>query len=238
MDVSSMNEQLQEFIQTEINLTYNDRIEDTKDQIAVHSLEEFKKIQKEYKTELYNQNTSVEEKLETMSKSFKQEMKAFIREEIKQKVGETEKGTLMKKSEYILLIETATFSMTACTASKDGGFKSSGYVVKFAEISTSSNINNLPTFINNGKFEVEVEGMYLISAWIFSRDISTFSIRKNGKTIAFGYMSGPVGSTNAVATAIVAIELKRQDKIWVQMESSFFIHSNSRTSCFTLIKVK
>lgn len=98
MDVSSMNEQLQDFVQKEINSTYNERIADTKDRIAVHSLEEFTKIQKNHKTELLNLNTSVEEKLETMSKSFKQEMKAFIRDEIKLNIaGLTEKGRLINE---------------------------------------------------------------------------------------------------------------------------------------------
>lgn len=111
--------------------------------------------------------------------------------------------------------------MTACTARKDYGSKSSGYVVKFADVSTSSNINNLSTFRNSGKFEVEVEGMYLISAWIFTSVTSHFSIRKNREMIATGYMSASAGS-NAAATAVVAIDLKRNDEIWVQTEKSFF----------------
>lgn len=72
MDVSSINEQLQQFIQKEINSTYNARIADTKDQIEV--------------------------KLETMSKSFKTEMKTFIRDEIKLNVaGLTEKVRLINE---------------------------------------------------------------------------------------------------------------------------------------------
>lgn len=129
-------------------------------------------------------------------------------------------------------------AITACVRGQhDYGDKSSGYVVKFDDVSTSYNIKNISAIRNIGRFEIEIDGLYLISACIFSRTISYFSIRRKGWMIETGYMSVSAGS-NVAATAVVAIDLKRQDEIWVQTEANFFIHSNFRTSCLTLIKVK
>ncbi|XP_071136637.1 uncharacterized protein [Mytilus edulis] len=125
-------------------------------------------------------------------------------------------------------------AMTACVK-RDTTDKPSRHVVKFDDISTSYNIKNISAIRNIGKFEIEIDGLYLISASIFSRDQSNFSIRKNGEMIATGYISS---SGSVVATAVVAIDLKWNDEIWVQTEANSFIYSNSRTSCLTLIKVK
>lgn len=124
--------------------------------------------------------------------------------------------------------------MTACVR-RDNSDKPSRHVVKFDDISTSYNIKNISAIKNIGKFKIEIDGLYLISASIFSRDTSVFSIRKNGEMIATGHTSA---SGFVAATAVVAIDLKRNDDMWVQTEAGFFIYSDSRTSCLTLIKVK
>ncbi|CAC5410231.1 C1QL [Mytilus coruscus] len=90
MDVSSMNEQLQEFIQKEINVSCNTYIQ--------------REMNEKIVTGLHNLNTTFEEMFETLtrntdngfemlSKSFEQKIKTLIQEEIKHHVRGTEKDS-------------------------------------------------------------------------------------------------------------------------------------------------
>ncbi|CAG2240768.1 unnamed protein product [Mytilus edulis] len=95
---------------------------------------------------------------------------------------------------------------------------SDGSVVRFDNVRTNRSISNVSSFRNSGKFTSESEGLYLVSSWILSDTNSAeFAIYCNGNSLASAYIKYIAGGYNiGTATAVVVVELKVGDTVWVQ----------------------
>ncbi|VDI44286.1 Hypothetical predicted protein [Mytilus galloprovincialis] len=128
-------------------------------------------------------------------------------------------------------------SMTACVNSHGTHQLSSYKVVKFDNIKVQYGVNNLNRFKSDGKFIAEMEGMYIVSAWIMSSSVNAeFGIYHNGILISNTYISSDGGHYNT-ATGVTAIDLQTNDTVWIGTIHSMQIYSFDR-SCFTIVKVK
>lgn len=128
-------------------------------------------------------------------------------------------------------------AMTACNT--HAPTLPSGSVVKFNNIRKHIGISSVSSFQNSGKFTCENEGLYLVSAWIVSNtDESQFAMYYNGDSLASAYvMYDGASETNVgTATAIVSVELKVGDTVWVQTETKMFVGAEG--TCFTIAKLK
>lgn len=135
-----------------------------------------------------------------------------------------------------MFIVDFSVAMTACV--KQGNTVTG--VVKFNDIKTISNISNLSYFKSNGKFTIETEGLYLISTWIFTHtNGAIYALYRNGNIIALVYAhydTDTSHSNGGSASAIVSIELKAGDAVWVQTTKSMYVYGIY--SCFTVVKLK
>lgn len=128
-------------------------------------------------------------------------------------------------------------AMTACINSSPT--LSSGSVVRFNNIRKNIGISSISSFQNSGKFTCEYEGLYLVSSWILSNtDESQFAIYYNGQSLASAYVMYDAAPEINVgtATAIVSVELKVGDTVWVQTKNRMFV--GYQGSCFTIAKLK
>lgn len=128
--------------------------------------------------------------------------------------------------------------MTACIRSSST--LSGRSVVKFDDIRTNIGISNVSSFRNSGKFTSESEGLYLVFSWIVS-DVNDaqFAIYCNGNSLARVYVTfnGDTGNANVGTTrAVVAVELKAGDIVWVQTKIGIFV--GNQGSCLTIAKLK
>ncbi|CAC5405797.1 unnamed protein product [Mytilus coruscus] len=131
----------------------------------------------------------------------------------------------------------AFLAMTACLISHL--FLSRGSVVKFDDIKTHTGISNLSSFRNSGKFTSENEGLYLVSSWILSHtNRAQFAIYCNGNSLASAYVmyDGDAGTNIGTATAVVAVELKEGDTVWVQTKTRMQVGRDG--SCLKIAKLK
>ncbi|VDI41045.1 Hypothetical predicted protein, partial [Mytilus galloprovincialis] len=115
-------------------------------------------------------------------------------------------------------------AMTACINSSPT--LSSGSVVRFNNIRKNIGISSISSFQNSGKFTCEYEGLYLVSSWILSNtDESQFAIYYNGQSLASAYVMYDAAPEINVgtATAIVSVELKVGDTVWVQTKNRMFV---------------
>lgn len=131
----------------------------------------------------------------------------------------------------------ASVAVTACVSS--GETKSSGSVVKFDDVRALVGVKNISSFHTSGQFTNEVEGLYLISAFIdTSTNYGHFQIYKNqiiiGDTV-FNYISSS-DRIETTGTAVVAVELDIGDTVRIQTGKSMNI-SYGRRSCFTIAKL-
>ncbi|CAG2197571.1 unnamed protein product [Mytilus edulis] len=90
-------------------------------------------------------------------------------------------------------------AMTACVSSSVT--KPAGYIVKFNDLRTSVGVKNITQFRTIGKFTIEVEGLYLVSASIHTTtNYGQYNIYKNEMIIV----------NNLLITFPLVIELKQQ----------------------------
>ncbi|XP_052086779.1 uncharacterized protein LOC127724044 isoform X2 [Mytilus californianus] len=146
-------------------------------------------------------------------------------------------NTRIGKLQQQIARNSARVAMTACLISHL--FLSSGSVVKFDDIKTHTGISNLSSFRNSGKFTIEKEGLYLVSSWILSHtNRAQFAIYYNGKSLASAYVmyDGDAGTNVGTATAVVAVELKVGDTVWVQTKTRMMVGREG--SCLTIAKLK
>lgn len=127
--------------------------------------------------------------------------------------------------------------MTACVKSQGTHDWSNNKVVIFDNIQLLYGVNNVDRFKSDGKFIAEMEGLYIVSAWIMSATGGAeFGIYHNGRLISNTYISSDSTNWNT-ATGIATIELQTNDTVWIGTLSSMKIYNYDRT-CFTIVKVK
>lgn len=135
-------------------------------------------------------------------------------------------------------VSFVSVAMTACVSSS-GGSKPSGSIVKFDEVKTSVGVNNISSFRTSGKFNCEIDGLYLISAFIDTNsNYGYYHVYKNGITIGttvFNYISSSDSIENT-GTAVVTVELDIGDTVRIQTGRSMNVVSGLR-SCFTIAKL-
>lgn len=128
-------------------------------------------------------------------------------------------------------------SMTACVKAQGRIQWSSSKAVKFDTIQLQYGVNNLSKFISDGKFIAEMEGLYIVSAWIMSATSGAeFGIYHNTKLITRTYINDSINNWIS-ASGIATIELQTNDTVWIGTLSSMIIYNVGR-SCFTIVKVK
>ncbi|XP_076076758.1 uncharacterized protein LOC143047563 [Mytilus galloprovincialis] len=145
-------------------------------------------------------------------------------------------STRVGKLQQQIVSNSARVAMTACLVSSL--FLSSGSVVKFDDIKTHTGISNLSSFRESGKFTSESEGLYLVTSWIMSNtNAAQFAIYCNGDSLSSAYVmhDGDAGSIGR-ATAVVSIELKVGDNVWVQTKTRMQVGRDG--SCLTIAKLK
>lgn len=130
-------------------------------------------------------------------------------------------------------------AMTACVSSFTAGTKPSGSIVKFDDIRDIVGVKNISSFRTSGRFTSEVEGLYLVSAWInTSSNYGHLNIYKDQKvigSIVYNYISTSA-SIQTTGTAVVAVELNIGDTVRIQTGISMYI-AHSKESCFTIAKL-
>lgn len=124
--------------------------------------------------------------------------------------------------------------MTACTDSS----KTLLDVVKFNDIKTNINMHNLSHFKSKGKLMIETEGLYLVSTWISHTNGASYALYRNGIIITSAYTQYDTVDIygGGTTTAIVSIELKAGDAIWVKTTKTTTVYGSY--SCFTVVKLK
>jgi len=126
-------------------------------------------------------------------------------------------------------------AVTACNA--NGGIVSSGSVLQFSDIRTQFGISNVYRFRVTGKFNCEIGGVYLMSVWILSSiDGAEFAIFRNGNNIAQAFITNNGDGKSNTATAVVAVDLRVNDKVWVQTVHRMYAGTSHR-SCMTVVKL-
>ncbi|CAC5421383.1 unnamed protein product [Mytilus coruscus] len=112
-----------------------------------------------------------------------------------------------------------------------------GSVVKFSDVKFSVGIGTLSSFKNTGKFVCEKSGLYIVSASMdMNYDNSEFHIYVNGKIFTKSSKHNSYNYWRSTSVS-VAIELKTNDNVWVQISDvSANVHGDLH-SCFTIIKI-
>lgn len=128
-------------------------------------------------------------------------------------------------------------SITACVRSPGTHQWSRNKVVKFDAIQLQYGVNNANRFRSDGNFIAEMEGLYIVSAWIMSTTGGAeFGIYHNGRLITRSYVSDQ-SSYWLSASGTATIELQTKDTVWIGTLLSMQIYSSDR-SCITIVKVK
>lgn len=122
--------------------------------------------------------------------------------------------------------------MTACS----NGDTSSN-IVKFPNILTSTGISDITSFKSTGKFVCEFPGLYFISSYIRTNDVSrTYYLKKNGDTISYSATTAWPSSTGSTTTGIsAAVDCQQNDELYLLFSSSITIQGT--WSCFTVLKI-
>ena len=114
---------------------------------------------------------------------------------------------------------------------------SSGSVLQFSDIRTQFGISNVYGFRATGKFSCEIGGVYLMSVWILSSiNGAEFAIFKNGNNIAQAFITNNSDGKSNTATAVVAVNLRVNDQVWVQAVRKMYAGTSHR-SCITVVKL-
>ncbi|CAC5355089.1 C1QL [Mytilus coruscus] len=197
MDVSSMNEQLHEFIQKEINVSCNTYIQ--------------REMNEKIVTGLHNLNTTFEEMFEKLtrntnngfemlSKSFEQEIKTLIREEIKHNVRGTEKDS----HPAFLAIWTED---TVTLRRND--------IIKFNHVVTNVGNGYSPM---TGKFKAPKQGTYFFGGTVVSAPPNALHmmLMKSGTSIMIPYASVTQGDSY---TFTAVLQLKAGDTVYIQKDN-------------------
>lgn len=123
--------------------------------------------------------------------------------------------------------------MTACVSSDVTS--PNGSFVKFDDVRTTVGVKNITSFLKSGQFTCEVEGLYLISAFIH------YHIYKNEIIFVSNFFnfittSGDIGGSGNTGTAVVAVALDIGDTVKIQTANSMYVVSDKR-SCITIAKL-
>lgn len=130
--------------------------------------------------------------------------------------------------------------MTACVSSDVTS--PNGSFVKFDDVRTTVGVKNITSFFKSGQFTCEVEGLYLISAFIdTSTNYGHYHIYKNEMIFVSNFFnfittSGDIGGSGNTGTAVVAVALDIGDTVRIQTANSMYVVSDKR-SCITIAKL-
>lgn len=172
-------------------------------------------LDKKITTVEIGQNLTLERKIAELESRFDRSLKAVQQQAIR--------------------VPSKKVAVTACIA--NGGFVSSGSVLQFSDIRTQFGIRNVYGFRATGKFNCEIGGVYLMSAWILSSiNGAEFAIFKNRNNIAQAFITNNSDGKSSTATAVVAVDLRVNDQVWVQAVSRMYAGTSHR-SCITVVKL-
>ncbi|XP_071174592.1 putative leucine-rich repeat-containing protein DDB_G0290503 [Mytilus edulis] len=106
--------------------------------------------------------------------------------------------------------------------------------LKFPDIKTSVGVSNLSTFQSTGKFTCQVPGYYHIVTTIMSANNNArIDIMKNSNSIHWQFVTGHHDGYWKPGTAVVALELKTNDNVWIKLSTTYNIYQ----SCLTIFKI-
>lgn len=114
-------------------------------------------------------------------------------------------------------------------------------IIKFEDVMFSVGINNLPLYKSTGKFVVEKEGLYLMSAHIMSQTNDAFYyIYLNGKSISgsmIAFISPYPNTMQHSGTIVVVRQLRPNDNVSVVYTYDFHVRGSSMSQ-FNIVKIK
>lgn len=114
-------------------------------------------------------------------------------------------------------------------------------IIKFDNVTFVVGITNQSAYRRSGKFVCEKEGLYLISASIYSETNNAhYYIKLNGDIMSktwIGYSSSPASLLQHTGTVVLALQLRPKDSVWVYCNGKFNIQAGLWSS-LTIVKVR
>lgn len=248
LDISDINKQIKEYIDSNVENHVNDTLQAQIDPIVnnkiselkAEMLKDFAKSMDETKDKYGNELKKVMQKIESgllqveddakkYFNDFKQSMiaiKGDVVKETKQKLEELKKDSVFDKP----------VAVTSCSS---GGKTSYGEVIKFDNVVTQTGLNGISEFKTTGKFTCEKAGLYLISVHIASSvSGAAYHIKQNNVLLSHVYVGDhPSYDWSYTGTGTVTVQLQSGDLVWVQAGSSFYVYGGWY-SCMSFVKIK
>ncbi|CAC5418718.1 unnamed protein product [Mytilus coruscus] len=113
-----------------------------------------------------------------------------------------------------------------------------GAVIKFDNVKTVHGYSDVSSFTSTGKFKCEISGFYYISAFIASNtEEAGFGIMKNSHTLANGWHNKRTNGWNRSASLFIAVDLQKDDNIWIRTIRHMLVTRNDLYSCITIFKM-
>ncbi|VDI22108.1 Hypothetical predicted protein [Mytilus galloprovincialis] len=128
---------------------------------------------------------------------------------------------------------TEKVAMTSCVSADK--VLSVGETIKFNDVHTHVEIDNLSSFKTTGKFNCTKDGLYVVSVWLLAQTASYGDhvyIYKNTEILTYTFIKNSQYYDTGPATA--AVELKMNDKLYVHFDQG---KVDSYGSCMTIIKI-
>ncbi|CAC5421379.1 unnamed protein product [Mytilus coruscus] len=110
--------------------------------------------------------------------------------------------------------------------------------MKFDDVKYSVGITNLSSYKTTGKFTVEHEGLYLISASVMSlTNNALYYIRLNGNDISLTHIGQHKEQHAHTGAVTLTRKLNRNDQVWLYAAGSWYLFHDVYSN-LSIIKIK